>query len=138
MTPTGSGGSERVIAQPLVVSGVVFFTTFIPDGDVCAGNGDAYLLALDWQTGSAKDPGNVVFDINRDGRFDSSDATVMDASGNVHSVIGIYVGGGKPSEPVLHNDIIFVGTTGQPPLPVEVNLPGKKTRLKAWRQVFNP
>ena len=39
-----SSASERSISQPLIVGGVVFFTTFIPDGDVCAGNGDTYLF----------------------------------------------------------------------------------------------
>ena len=35
-----SSGSERVISQPLVVGGIVFFTTFITDENVCAGSGE--------------------------------------------------------------------------------------------------
>ncbi len=42
--------------------------TFIPDGNPCEGNGDAYLFALDWKTGS---PSTMpIFDINEDDVFD--------------------------------------------------------------------
>lgn len=133
----GTSASERVLSRPLVVGGIVFFTTFIPDGDVCEGNGDAYLFALDWKTGSARSGSDVVFDINGDGVFDDSDATVKDPSGQEYDVIGLYIGEGKPSDPVLHNDVIFVGTTGEPPKPIKVNIPGLKARLKAWKQILN-
>ncbi|MCK7507676.1 MAG: hypothetical protein MZV70_28940 [Desulfobacterales bacterium] len=49
------GGSERVFTKPLVVGGIVFFTTFIPDADICTGSGDTYVFALDYKTGMPPD-----------------------------------------------------------------------------------
>ncbi|MBW2412523.1 MAG: hypothetical protein JRF72_22210, partial [Deltaproteobacteria bacterium] len=46
-----AAGSERVITQPLVVGGIVFFTTFIPDENICAGAGETWVFALDYNSG---------------------------------------------------------------------------------------
>ncbi len=131
-----SSASERTISQPLIVGGIVFFTTFVPDGDVCEGNGDTWLFAVDWQSGEFVS--NEVFDINEGGAFDAGDKTVQDTSGNEKGVAGIYIGTGKPSgELAIHNDILFVGTTGQAPKAIKVNLPEQRVRLKSWQQVFH-
>lgn len=133
--PVGTG-SERVISQPLIVGGIVFFSTFVPDGDVCEGNGETWLFAVDWQTGEFVS--NAVFDINGNGDFDSSDKTVQDTNGNSQKIAGVYIGTGKPSgELIIYNDILYVGTTNQPPKPLKVNLPAQRTRLKSWQQQFN-
>jgi hypothetical protein len=130
--PIGSA-SERTISQPLVVAGIVFFTTFVPDGDVCAGNGKTWLFALDWESGEFVT--DAVFDINKDGKFDSSDKTVKSGT-EIEGVAGIYIGEGRPSgEIAIHNDLLFVGTTGQPPQPIKVNLPDMQTKLRSWQQV---
>ncbi len=130
---TGSP-SERSINQPLVVAGIVFFVTFVPDGDVCEGNGDAWLFAVDYETGGFVS--EAVFDINNDGVYDDSDKTVM-VDGQEVGVAGIYLGQGKPTDPVIHGDVIFAGTSGMPPRPIKVNLPDGRARVKAWRQLFN-
>ncbi len=44
---------ERVIANPIVLGGVVFFPSFVPDNDICSTSGDSYLFALYYVTGSA-------------------------------------------------------------------------------------
>ncbi len=132
---TGGNPSERSLNQPLVVAGIVFFVTFIPDGDPCEGNGDAWLFAVDYETGAVVS--DAVFDINNDGKYDDSDKSVEDAGGDEHGVGGIYLGEGKPNDPVIHGDVIFAGTSGTPPKPIKVNLPGAQARLKAWRQLFN-
>lgn len=130
--PAGSK-SERVISQPLVVAGIVFFTTFVPNGDVCAGNGETWLFAVDWKTGEYVT--NAVFDINKDGSFDSADQTVRSGT-ETKKIAGIFVGDGKPSgEIAIHNDLLFVGTTGQPPRPIKVNLPDMQAKLRSWLQV---
>jgi Tfp pilus tip-associated adhesin PilY1 len=123
-------GSERVITQPLVVGGVVFFTTFTPDEDVCAGSGDAWLFGLDFDTGLP--PDEPIFDINNDGVIDEDDM-VDDGSGNKYNVIGLKVGAGQPSKPVLHKDTLFVTTTGGGLTPVKVNLPSMRAKLTTWR-----
>jgi len=52
-TTSGFLGSERVIEKPFVIGGVVFFVTFIPDQDICAGNGDTWVYAVNYNTGTA-------------------------------------------------------------------------------------
>jgi len=44
---------ERVLISPTLLSGIVFFTTFIPTDDLCAGSGSGNLYALFYLTGSA-------------------------------------------------------------------------------------
>lgn len=121
--------SERVVARSLVVGGVVFFTSFIPDEDVCGGNGAAWLYALDYETGLP--PSDAVFDINGDGVFDDNDTITHD--GKKYPVAAISIGRGIPSAPVLEGDMIFVNTTdaARPGLPV--NLPKLKATISAWK-----
>jgi len=136
-TPSGAA-SERSISQPLVVGGVVFFTTFIPDGDVCEGNGDTYLFAVDWESGEFVS--NEVFDINADDEYTDADQTVQDPDDpdNPKKVVGLYIGTGKPvPELVIHNDILFVGTTDEEPTVIKVNLGALQSRLRSWKRQFN-
>ncbi|MBN2297003.1 MAG: hypothetical protein JXM72_00325, partial [Deltaproteobacteria bacterium] len=106
----GSEIGEKVVSSPLVYSGVVYFTTFIPSSqsaagqDPCttsAGAGTARLWAVDYKTG------NAVFE-SFDG--DSSTLTREDRFKNI--------GGGIPSDPVLivtpEGTFIGVGTQGSP------------------------
>jgi len=44
---------ERVLASPSLIGGTVFFPSFVPLLDVCSGEGDSYLYALFYLTGSA-------------------------------------------------------------------------------------
>lgn len=144
--PSGSA-SERVITQPLIVGGIVFFATFIPDGDVCEGNGETWLFAVDWKTGSFVT--NEVFDINGNGGFDSADTSVQDTGGTEQKVAGLYIGTGKPSsELTIYNNLLWVGTTDDDGDDdddddeddddgIPVNLPDQRTRLRSWQQIFN-
>ncbi len=122
--------SERVVSRALVAGGVVFFTSFIPDDDVCGGNGSAWLYALDFQTGLP--PADVIFDINGDGAYDSQDK-VTTSSGEEAAVAAIPIGRGIPSAPVLEGNMIFVNTTdlARPGLPV--NLPALRASISSWK-----
>ena len=130
---SGMLGSERIIEQPLIVAGVVFFTTFIPDQDVCAGNGDAWVFAIDYETGMA--PDKPVFDLNQDGVIDENDIAT-DGSGNTYNVAAISVGDGQASNPVLHKDILFINTTGGGLSPLNVNLENARVKLGTWTHKF--
>lgn len=126
--PSGADlvGSERVIKQPLVAGGIVFFTTYIPDPDICKGNGKTWLFALDYNTGCA--PGQSVFDLNEDGKFDENDKMTG------ISVVAIPIEGGPGSKPVLGPDnTLFITTPVGGLNPIPVNIPGLKVKLNSWK-----
>ncbi len=147
--PSGTLGSERVIEKSLVVGGIVFFTTFIPDQDVCAGNGQAWVFAVDYNTGCT--PEEPVFDLNEDGLFDDRDKVTIEGDESTDeddillNVAGIPVGGdygnhggGQGSKPVMHKDNLFITTTGGSGgggqlTPLKVNVPGMKVKMNSWK-----
>jgi type IV pilus assembly protein PilY1 len=51
--PAGGLPSERSVANPVLLGGIVFFPTFLPSGDVCVAAGSSYLYALYYVTGGA-------------------------------------------------------------------------------------
>jgi Tfp pilus tip-associated adhesin PilY1 len=136
-----AAGSERVITQPLVVGGIVFFTTFIPDENICAGAGETWVFALDYNSGLA--PTSPVFDINGDGNFDDGDMVTVD--GQPVIPVGIKVGRGQGSNPVIHKDTLFITTTGDGDdgggsgnpeedfFAKKINLPDKRVRMESWK-----
>jgi Tfp pilus tip-associated adhesin PilY1 len=134
-------GSERVIVKPLVVGGIIFFTSFVPDANVCEGSGDTYVFAVDYNTGLA--PLYPIFDLNGDGEFDDNDKVEVDGQDVVP--IGVHVGRGLGSHPVLHKDTLFITTTGSGEVDdggdgggglknLTVNIVDQKVRVEAWRQ----
>ena len=44
---------ERSLTKPVLLGGVVFSTTFVPNDDVCGYGGDSYLYGLYYETGTA-------------------------------------------------------------------------------------
>ena len=49
------GDGEKILAEPVVFQGVVYFTTYVPPGvDPCNQSGSAYLYAIDYVTGAGK------------------------------------------------------------------------------------
>ena len=138
---TDSSYSERVVNQPLVVAGVVFFTSFVPDSDPCGGSGGSYLYAVDFKTGLA--PVAPVFDVNGDGKTDHNDAVQVDLDGDgvmeSVNVAAVYVGKGQASQPVIVGDKIFITTTApgdeadeEPTKPIGVTLKGLNAGLDSW------
>ncbi len=132
-TTTGLLGSERIVEKPMVVGGVVFFTSFIPDQNICSGNGDTWVYALDFETGQA--PTSPVFDLNEDGVVDENDK-VEDNLGNQFVPAAIQIGSGKGSHPVLHRDTLFVTTTGGGLTALTVRVRGVKARLRSWKEIY--
>jgi hypothetical protein len=141
--PATLGGSERVFTKPLVVGGIVFFTTFIPDADQCTGSGETWVFAVDYKTGLP--PTKPVFDLNGDGKFTDADKMLID--GNKVVPVGVYVGRGVGSHPVLHKDTLFVTTSspqfqlgapsgGANPTGLNamlVNIPENRIRVESWK-----
>src|SRR5919108_5690347 len=44
---------ERALSAPTVLGGMVFFTSFAPDADICTASGEGAIYALFYKTGSA-------------------------------------------------------------------------------------
>jgi type IV pilus assembly protein PilY1 len=112
---------EKVLAPPVVIYGIVLFTTFTPVSDPCSYGGDGRLYAVNYLTAEA------VWDFDEDSDLDRSDRS---------SVIGY----GIPTEVV-----ITIGADGVTRLYVAVG--GKifmKTfssgasglTINSWREVF--
>jgi type IV pilus assembly protein PilY1 len=127
-------GSERVIAQPLAVGGIVFFTTYIPDSDICTGKGKTWLFAVDYNAGCAST--NPVFDLNGDGLFDEND-TIPNPDNPDHPYIpaAVSIEGGPGSKPVLGpGSVLFITTPVGGLEAIKVNLPILKVRLGSWKE----
>ncbi len=132
-TSSGMVGSERVTARPIVVGGIVFFATFIPDQDICAGSGDAWLYAVTYDTGLGST--QPVFDLNEDGVIDEKDKA-EDIDGAVHNVAAISIGKGEASNPVLYKDVLFATTTVGGLSPLKVSMPNMFAKVNSWKQNF--
>jgi type IV pilus assembly protein PilY1 len=137
-----ASGTERVVSQPLVVGGLVIFTSFIPDEDICAGSGETWVFAVDFKSGLA--PTTPIFDLNGDKLFNEDDK--VEVEGEKVVPVGIYVGRGKGSKPVLHKNILFITTTGDGVVALgddtnsgqeffaqKINIKNQTVRLEAWR-----
>ncbi len=48
-----SVSGERVLSKPVIFGGMVLFTTFAPNTNICGDGGDGYLYALYYETGTA-------------------------------------------------------------------------------------
>lgn len=53
---------ERVVGSPLLLKGVLFYSTFIPSSDRCVSTGTGWLMAVDYDSGGL--PSTAVFDTN--------------------------------------------------------------------------
>ena len=137
-------GSERVLVKPLVLGGMVFFVTFIPDKNLCAGNGESWLIAVDFETGLS--PEYPVWDINGDGIYDAKDMIKVGTDGEGKDILvppnGIFMGRGQASHLVYHDGYLFFTTTGSGDGEnqdggaggIAPNLSNLKVRLRSWRQ----
>ncbi|MDH3276300.1 MAG: PilC/PilY family type IV pilus protein, partial [Gammaproteobacteria bacterium] len=62
---------ERLVTDPVIRGDLVFFNTMIPDSNPCNFGGSSWLMAAKWLTGG--NPGEIAFDLNRDGLLDDLD-----------------------------------------------------------------
>ncbi len=102
---------ERVVVNPLVFGGLVFFNTWIPNSDPCGAGGFGFLMQAKLLNGGATT--NAVFDFNGDGSIDSKDLVIID--GKTYAPNARIFNFGLPSEVGLigaANDGYIRGVTG--------------------------
>ncbi len=91
-----SNQGERVITNAILRNDRLIFTTLLPSTDICAYGGSSYLMELSAKSGSRLD--RPPFDVNGDGKVDSSDkvtynvpggGTIQISPSGVESTVGI-------------------------------------------------
>lgn len=139
---SGSSASERYLTEPVVVGGVVLFTTFTPISDPCSGGGQTWIYALDYETGLT--PTTPVFDINNDGYVNDLDRINVDLNndgdfddageqGIVPPIISDKTLTGLASRPRVFGDSLFITTTNGGLSEMKVEFPSGGIRLDSWR-----
>lgn len=78
---------ERIIVDPFVHDGLVFFNTMAPDSTPCHSGGVSYLMSVEQSNGGAPDTDDPAFDLNGDGEIDEKDL-VKDSSGEKSAAVG--------------------------------------------------
>jgi type IV pilus assembly protein PilY1 len=78
---------ERVLAKPIIIGGIVLFSTFTPTSDICGYQGEGRLYAVYFETGSAYDKSVI-------GSDTSTGKITRDSSlgQGVPSMAGLHVG----------------------------------------------
>ncbi|MEX6501655.1 pilus assembly protein [Pseudomonas zhanjiangensis] len=86
-SPKNGAEGERVIIGPRILLNRLVFETAIPSADPCLAGGTGWTMVVDLATGGRLS--TVLFDMNKDGKFDEADNVVIDADGNKLPVSGI-------------------------------------------------
>jgi type IV pilus assembly protein PilY1 len=128
-------GGERCITKPTVLGGIVTFSTYKPIADICSYEGDSYLYALYYKTGTA-------YQVNIIGIGDDTMTVGSDTYGNV--LKRKELGHGVSASPSLHVGkkkgarVILQTSTGEILEIDEENLPeAYKSRPINWIQSSN-
>ncbi len=126
---------ERVVSKASVVSGVLFFTTFVPNVEPCGFGGDAYLYALDYSTGCSTD--KPVLNITGDGEVNEDDKVGGKAA------LGMKIASGVPSAPQVvitsssgtgSNAKVVTQTSSTEIAITNVLLPETGAKLGSWKE----
>jgi hypothetical protein len=119
---------EKVLSDPLVFYGQVYFTTYTTNLSNLCGGGIARVYGLNYQTGAA----GVI-----------ADPTAGEPSGIGAKVpYHVYGASGLPSSPSLSinpsgQSSIFVGfSASQTPIKIDILSPSQTKVLKSWKELF--
>ena len=111
---------ERVTEPDALVAGVVYFTTFQPNSEICGSGGHGWLYSVDFRDGSVQD----------DSEGNENDTT----EGRVEDL-----GAGIGSEPVFDftNEQIIVQLNNTSIEIKDVNMEIRRLIVRSWRQMWN-
>ena len=122
---------ERLVTDPVIRGDLVFFNTMMPDSNPCNFGGSGWLMAAKWLTGG--NPGEIAFDLNRDGLLDD-----LDEIGG-KSAVGVSITGIATSPVNLANKryTSTTETTGGSTIDVTdiIETDGPKTGRLAWEEL---
>jgi hypothetical protein len=123
-----SHSGEKVLSDPVVFFGQVYFTTYTTNLSNLCGGGIARVYGLNYQTGAA----GVI-----------ADATAGEPSGDGAKVpYHVYGGSGLASSPSLSinpsgQSSIYIGfSASQTPIKIDILSPEKTKTLKSWKELF--
>jgi type IV pilus assembly protein PilY1 len=111
---------ERITKPDALVAGVVYFTTFQPNSEVCGSGGRSWLYGVDFRDGSA-------IDFEDGSENDTTEDRVQD------------LGSGIASEPVfdISNEQIIVQLNDTRISVQDVDMDIRRLIVRSWRQSWN-
>ncbi len=128
---------ERNLGLAAVLGDIVTFSTFVPDNDLCASEGESYLYALHYKTGTAYFEG--VLALPDTSNANDSDADGVDDSTN-DVIYKVNVGKGFSTTPNIHTgeqegSRAFLQTSTGAIIPAQQSNPGlTKSGKTSWQQ----
>lgn len=123
-----SGTGERNLGQAALIGGLLSFTTFVPESNICTAGGESYLWALYYETGTA----------HYSGILDTTTVTV--GAGNKEQAISkISLGQGLATSPSIHvgseeGSTVFVqSSSGEITRIEQENALETKSGIQSWK-----
>ncbi|MCK4839257.1 MAG: hypothetical protein KAS94_10675, partial [Desulfobulbaceae bacterium] len=119
---------ERVVGQPAILGDIVTYTSYIPSADPCIPQGDSYLWALYYRTGTAYM--YSVIGLENDGTYD-------------RVLRRVYLGKGLSTTPNIHSGssdgtTAFVQSSTGAIISIKQENPGVvKSGMRSWRELSN-
>ncbi|MCP4116024.1 MAG: hypothetical protein GY737_11585 [Desulfobacteraceae bacterium] len=125
---------ERSLGQAAVLGDIVSFTTYLPDNDVCASEGESYFYGLYYKTGTAYHKGVLKTEDNNNTGIDPTTGVVKKK---------VEIGKGYSTTPNVHTgrkkgSKAFIQTSTGTIIGVDEANPGiTKSSKISWRNLFN-
>jgi type IV pilus assembly protein PilY1 len=124
---------ERITTQALVAGGLVFFTTFKPNTEVCGGGGTGYLYVVDYMCRELQK--NPLRDAGLDSQWLGSGGWNNSTFTSPAKAVRTDLGGGMPSRPVLDSkgEHVLIQTSDARIHRIKIDL-NYKDLFKGWTQ----
>ena len=127
--------AEKVVANPLLRTGRVIFSTLVPSDLPCDVGGTSWLMELNFQNGGP--PGFSVFDLNDDGTFNDNDKANGEVVVGIDPQLGIMPQPAILDDPAHNRELKIVTGTGGDVKGI-ANNPGPldpASGRRSWRQL---
>ncbi|WP_148040551.1 pilus assembly protein [Marichromatium sp. AB32] len=132
VSPINGREGERMTLPNQFQGEVLFGTTRIPDSsDSCQPTGNGFVMAIDPFTGARLSEG--IFDIDRDGEFDQSDA--LEVSGEPIPVSGVGFSH-VPNQPTFVANFMQVVLDNSDTETIQIRAPESSINRASWREIL--